>query len=76
MDGKCVGNAPAELLLAVGPHTVLVKSPGSADYVRVIGKTQVQQAHGERAILKAAPADVLACPRYCRFPPCVLALAR
>jgi len=36
VDGKCVGNAPAELLLAVGPHTVLVKLPGSADYVRVI----------------------------------------
>ena len=36
VDAKFLGNAPATLRLSVGTHTVLVKSPGVSDYVRVI----------------------------------------
>lgn len=36
VDAKFIGNAPATLKIPVGPHSVLVKSPGLPDCVRVI----------------------------------------
>lgn len=36
VDGKFHGNAPATLKLFAGSHTILLKSPGHADYTRTL----------------------------------------